>query len=349
MSDTAAPAQSAPQQNAPAPAQGSPSGESNAFKPSPSTVAAFEGEQPKPGQQRGPDGKFAGQPGAEPPKPKSGRERLADLVDDEGNVTLKLNGKPTKMSIDRALAEMEVEFAGKQRFTEADKRAKQAEQLLAAFEKDPDAVFRARGIDPHEWAKRKAWEAIQREEQEAALTPEQRQLREYENQLRTREQTIQQAEQERQEAELQQHNERYSATLMEHGPASLKAVGLPVDHPGAIDALKQNLRPFIEAGHGITPETVRLAAEQARDDLFELATPILHASPEEFVSRFGKDADAFLNRLRKYDLEQYEKRRSGGAPVLPSQAQPVTQKQPEPQRYMTEAEWKAEQRKRGFL
>lgn len=349
---------------APAPSNGAPAGTTQAPADTvqndglPKEVAA------EAGKARGPDGKFASTKPAEPPKPKSAKERILEMVDDEGNVTLKLFGKATKMPFERALSQFEIDGAGRQRFTEAQKLKDQAEQRMRLLAERPDEALRQAGLDPEAWAESLIAAKVQRMQAQQQLTPEQ--------QLdMVRQEAAEQIQAEREQLAqyfrdqaVQQQAQTQAPILEQHIPKALDEVGLSKSVRG-LERLKTYLGDWIEDDQAITPEAILWAAQAAREEAqqdfqemtkgmnpmqaFEfLGKDNLKAwgeqlAAEDFLSLFGEKV---ADTLRRYDLDQYEKS------LASKNAPPPAQKQepaPEPRRYLTEAEYMSGLKRKGLL
>lgn len=289
---------------------------------------------PQQGRPRDELGRFAPRPGetqaqadargaAEAAAPKADPlEALRSRMDAEGNVSVKVRGKVQRVHISQVPALLETEFAGKQLFTEANRKAQEAEAALARLRSTPDEVLRANGIDPVEFA----YQQLERFVQQQQMTPEQRQALQFQQQLEQQRQAL---ENEKKSFEQQRYEAEQAALLplfTQHVPKAMETLGLPKTG-AALEHVVAYLRDAQEMGEPMTPDTIARAAEAARDELREQDLAVTKdMSDEQFAQWLGPER---LAKVTRYQVAQYEaKRKATAAPAQPAQAPAPTQAAP---------------------
>ncbi len=342
----AAPAASPAPAAAPAPSGGA------GGPPAPSRAPAGNGastRDPLPptgsaGPTRGPDGKFTGKPGEPAPEApvKSARDRLLERVDEDGNVVLKVHGKPTKMPWDQALAELEIGQGGKARFAEVDKRERALKEREERYDKDPLEYFKDRNLDPMQFIERHLQTQLQQAEQQAAMTPEQRAEAALAGERAKLQAEQDEWRQHQETAQEQAANEETGRLLMEHVPQAFQAAGLP-EVPEVIDTFKVELSRVLESGQPLTPEVIKYAAQATRDGA---RTMVRHFTGtlkgKALADELGPEV---VNELRRYELEEFRRAQNGGNLPPP----PKVSGEPRPVKgpYLSEREWKRQEREAG--
>lgn len=330
---TSTPAAPAPASTA---ATTTPSAASGATKP-----AAAGGSSPA----RGPDGKFlprSGEPAAETPNQDGPPETAA-----QRRIRLKVDGREEEFDEERVKAFAEMGLAGKKRFTELDQQRKEFEagrKELAEAETPEQFLAAAEKIGmPKDRALSLAYQLLSSTVSEQEMTPEQRAQAEFRREREAFEAEKRQQAESAAAEEQKQHETQYLTILNEHAQKALEAVGLPMVGPAA-DAFAGHLREAVEA-MGLTPESIRYAAEAARDDLRETHRALTSSlKGRALVDFLGPEVEA---EMRRYAIEQWKASRAQQGTPPPSKL-PAPEPKPAGPRFLSERELRDLQRAKGL-
>jgi hypothetical protein len=151
----------------------------------------------------------------------------------------------------------ELDRASFQKFQEAAKARKEVEDLLQQARTDPWALLQKAGVDPIQ----AAMERLQREVDQADMSPEQRAMAERDLALRQREAQISQWQQAQETAQVEQQRQQFVQHLDQQVPAAMERAGLPKS-PIAANYVARALGEMYDAG---IPLDFDVAAEVAKD------------------------------------------------------------------------------------
>ena len=232
-----------------------------------SEAAAAAPSAPETATNAGTEGQAAPEGGAAPQTPaerQRQRIELAKLADDD-EVVMVVDGKEVPLTAAEARRQIQSAAASTKRFQEAARARREADEILHAVTStlgDPRALYRelaSAGLSPRQIADT----FLQMEAEEAALTPEQRELRAMQAE---REQLL---EQRRQEAEQRQaaHVQRREQIFTRAFEAGLKDAGLDAAPDAVKDDVAWAFKALVEAaedeGRKLTRSEVANALKQA--------------------------------------------------------------------------------------
>lgn len=295
-------------------------------EPNGATGSEKPGPAPKPtgAQARANDGRYmpkvgeqAGAPAEKPEPPKE--EELFEL---------KVDDRVVKLTREQLLLRAQKADAADRRFMEASAKAKRAEELIAAFEADPEAALAKLGKDPA-----KILEGyLERKAREASLTPEQRELEATKRERDQLKKQMEAVETEKKAAAQQQLDERTAAQLTDTLLAKAKDYGLD-QNPQTLDQLCDIALELIE--YGIKPSADQLCQElihRQREHITARDTKVLANIPDAKLAEYL--GPAVIERIRKSSLAELPK------PGVVAQAKPREPKEKPPAKgYLSETEF----------
>lgn len=240
----------------------------------------------------------------------------------------------------------EIGGSGREKFHEAQKMREEAEAERALLKKDPWALLEKHGLNPDELAEQRMLALLEKQRRMAEMTPED-QARTHVQSEREKLQAEREAfEKHQYETQLQHEQGRILPVFTEHVPKALAAAGL-VDDKGApigpaSDLLRTYLQDAIDAGSGVTPETIQWAAQAARNDVNQMLQATTKGlKGQALVDFLGKDV---ANELRRHDRDEYLKKRNA-PPAAPKPTDAPAPKEPE-RGYMTLQEFERSMKQR---
>ncbi len=259
---------------------------------------------PKPsgGPVKGPDGRFVpkaaqveasgsseGEP-VDPPAPEPEKE-------EEELYELNVGGKVQKLTKAQVLLRAQKAEAADRRFMEAAEKIKKAEELIAAYEADPEAAYARAGKDPA-----KVLEAhLAKKAREATLTPEQLETEKLKRELDEYKSKFEKVETEKRTAAQQAMDEKTFTQLETTLLGAAEQYGLD-KNPQTLEQLCDIALELIE--YDIKPTADQICQElihrqkehiQARD-----AKVLSKLSDEKLVEYLGQDV---IDRLNKASLK----------------------------------------------
>jgi hypothetical protein len=211
-------------------------------------------------------------------------------------VKYKLDGKEVEEEVqfDELVSHYRKGKAADQRFQEAAKTRKQAEDILQAFQSNPAQAMKLLGVDAREFAE----DYLSKVLEEELLSPEQREAKTLKAELekyRKQEALQKEAEEKKKfETQVEAEKQRYSSLIMD----ALKFEGIP---PGAksVARMATLLEKSEDQGYDLTPK--------------EIASIVREEIQEEMMSVFGGLSEdqllqvipeSVLGNLRKADLKK---------------------------------------------
>lgn len=226
---------------------------------------------------------------------------------------VKVNGKEREFTEDELLQRASLAEAAQERFNEAAKLRRQAEQVIGKL-RDPKQVMTvlqdpALGLSKDAIrAQFEEWYAKEFIETEK-LTPEQKKIREQQAELEKYKQRDKETEEQKlkaqQEAMTAQAREQVQTQIIE----ALETGGLP-----KTNFTIRRLAYWMQRNHANGFDApVSLVVSQVKSEMETTLRDLVQASDGEVLVKLL--GDGVIQKLRKYDLEQLRKLRDGGAPV----------------------------------
>ena len=172
--------------------------------------------------------------------------------------------------------------AASKRMEEAAMSRKEAEQVLRIFKENPKEAFKILGRDARQFAE----QIINDELQEAMLSPQERELRDYKNKVQSyeseRRQAQEQYEKEQMEADINRHAESIQADII----GVLESAGLPKTER-TVGRIIYYMQSALQAGYNVTPKDV---VDQVKEDYRHDINSLLGGLPDEVLETFlGSD------------------------------------------------------------
>jgi len=172
--------------------------------------------------------------------------------------------------------------AASKRMEEAAMSRKEAEQVLRIFKENPKEAFKLLGRDARQFAE----QVINDELQEAMLSPQERELREYKNKVQAyeteRRNAQEQYEREQMEADINRHAETIQADII----GVLESAGLPKTER-TVGRIIYYMQSALQAGYNVSPKDV---VDQVKEDYRHDINSLLGGLPEEVLEAFlGND------------------------------------------------------------
>ena len=250
------------------------------------------------------------QTGQETPAETRARQRieLSKLADDD-EIVMVVDGQEVAMPAAKARQRWQQGESATKRYQEAARKTRDAEELLHAVAttiRDPKALHRelaGLGLSPRQMAE----EFLRIEAEEAALTPEQRRLRELESE-QERLLAEREAEAERRQVERVQYREQ---TFTRVFVAGLEAAGLAGAPQAVQDDCAWAFKELVEAAES---EGRKLS----KADIANAMKSAARARASHYAAHL--DEDAILARLTPELLAKYQAKATGAVPTLTPQA-----------------------------
>jgi len=168
--------------------------------------------------------------------------------------------------------------AAAKRMQEAGSKRKEAESVLRIMKENPEQAFKKLGLDPRQFAQ----QIIDRELEEAMLTPEQRELRDYKQRVAAYENERRRAEEEYRNQQMQQAIARETETIQRDIIDTLSNSGLPQNEK-TVSRIVYYMRAAHSAGHNVRPVDV---IDQVKQDYREDIRALMGGLPEEALNTF---------------------------------------------------------------
>lgn len=269
-----------------------------------------------------------------------GSEQDTPEVEDSAPKTykVKVDGEEVEVTEDELLRGYQMRKASDKRFAEANQARKQAEEFVRLLKTDPTKVLSHPSIG-HD-VKKLAEDYLLQEMEKEMMTPEQKQLQEYQQKLAAYEaqekKAREQYENQQKEAIRQRYQEDYNKQIVD----ALESSGLPkTEH--TVKRMIHYMANALEKGYELTANDV---VGLVRNDYIE-DTKSLYS---------GLDGDALIKilgdgvakKLRKHELNQFKKQ--GKQPPVQNQSSSPRSTGKEPQK-LSKDDWRKEiERKAGF-
>ena len=206
---------------------------------------------------------------------------------------LKVHGKELTLTKDELKLWAQKGFASQQSWEEAKRLRTEAESLAAA--NDPEAWFKAKGMDPIEWAAKQLIE-IDRLER---MTPAEKAAHEKEQRIRELEAAQKQREEQEQQKTLSEQTQAWETELKGTFEAALAQTSLPQSEQ-TLSTMATLYRDALKAGVEPSPAALARAAErQTRETMANL----VGAQPdiERLTQLLGPKV---IEAIRKHDVSR---------------------------------------------
>ncbi len=243
----------------------------------------------------------------EAPKPQGAPKPKAEAKEPEWH-EVKVNGQVRRYTTEQLRAKASLAEAAMEKFEKASEFAKKEAAFKEKLAKDPIAALLEQGLTADQvrqhmegWYKKSFIDP-------EMMTPEQRKIQEYEAKLAKYEEqektTAQQAAEEQERQQMDATREAAQKEIIQ----MLETSGLPKNR-FTVARLAFWQRQNLANGYEAPPDVL---VQQVKD---ERAGIIRHdfkeASIEQIQDVLGEDFDAFINKVRQYDLAQWKKKQQG--------------------------------------
>lgn len=243
---------------------------------------------------------------------------------------VKIDGQDLEVAEDELLQGYQTNKAAQQRFNEAARMRKQAEEFVRIAKTDPKRLLSHPdiGIDMLAFARDILAEQMEEEmlsPQEKELRNREKRLEEFERQQRSQEEALRASEVEKY---TKQYEEEYSNGIVE----ALQISGLPKS-PKTVAAIAKKMKEAMEAGFDVKPvDVVRFVK---RDYIEEIKSLFGSADADTILSMIGDDIST---KVVKGHLNKAKKGKT--IPQMTQATQPVTPKTTTKAKPMSRDEWR---------
>ena len=243
---------------------------------------------------------------------------------------VKIDGQDLEVAEDELLQGYQTNKAAQQRFNEAARMRKQAEEFVRIAKTDPKRLLSHPdiGVDMLAFARDILAEQMEEEmlsPQEKELRNREKRLEEFERQQRNQEEALRASEVEKY---TKQYEEEYSNGIVE----ALQISGLPKS-PKTVAAIAKKMKEAMEAGFDVKPvDVVRFVK---RDYIEEIKSLFGSADADTILSMIGDDIST---KVVKGHLNKAKKGKT--IPQMTQATQPVTPKTTQKAKPMSRDEWR---------
>lgn len=180
--------------------------------------------------------------------------------------------------------------AAQKRMAEAANMRKEAAQVMQMFKENPREAFKALGMDPAQFSQ----QYIQEQLEDAMLTDEQRELREYKRQVEAHEARSRQAQEEYQREQLAAEQAQYTEDLQNQIQNTLDSANVPKT-AHTMSRIAYYMQGALANGFKeVTPQDV---IEHVRNDyLADIKLLMSGLKDDQYEAFLGKD---FINKIAK--------------------------------------------------
>lgn len=207
---------------------------------------------------------------------------------------VKVDGQEMEVPEDELIRGYTHGKAAAKRMEEAAMTRKEAEQVLRIFKENPREAFRLLGSDARQFAE----QVINEELQEALLSPQERELRDYKRKVEEYESQRRQAQEEYEKQQMEAEIARQTETIQNEIIATLDTAGLPKTER-TVGRIVYYMQAALQAGYNVTPKDV---IEQVRADYKHDLNSLLGGLPEDALEAFlGADV---VRKIAKSTVKQ---------------------------------------------
>ena len=172
--------------------------------------------------------------------------------------------------------------AAAKRMEEASMTRKEAEQVLRIFKENPREAFKLLGTDARKFAE----QVINDELNEALLSPQERELRDYKRRVEEYESESRRAKEEYDRQQLEAQIAQQAANIQTEIIGTLETAGLPKTER-TVGRIVYYMQAALAAGYNVTPKDV---VEQVRNDYKADIQALMGGLPEDALEAFlGQD------------------------------------------------------------
>ena len=172
--------------------------------------------------------------------------------------------------------------AASKRMEEASMTRKEAEQVLRIFKENPREAFKLLGTDARKFAE----QVINDELNEAMLSPQERELRDYKRRVEQYEAESRRAKEEYERQQLEQDIARQTESIQNEIISTLETAGLPKTER-TVGRIVYYMQSALAAGYNVSPKDV---IDQVRADYKADLASLLGGLPEDALEAFiGSD------------------------------------------------------------
>ena len=213
-------------------------------------------------------------------------------------LTIKTDGREEELDEEDVIKLAQLGRASNKRFQEAAQMRKQAENFISLLQKDPLKVLSDPSINVN--VREFAEQYLLREIEKETLSPEQRQIAEYEEKLRAIDDEKKTAKEQQETEERDQLRIQYSQEYEGQIQDALSSTGLPRTH--------FTVRRMVEymttaLNNGIDLPAKNVAALVRQDYLSDMNSLIGHYEGDQLIAMLG---DGVANKIRLADLARLE-------------------------------------------
>lgn len=168
--------------------------------------------------------------------------------------------------------------AAAKRMEEAALSRKEAEQVLRMFRENPKEAFKLLGRDARQFAE----QVINDELQEAMLSPQERELRDYKRKVEEYESQSRRAKEQYEREQMEADIARQAETIQGEIISTLESAGLPKTER-TVSRIVYYMQAALQAGYNVGPKDV---IQQVREDYKHDLNSLLGGLPEDALEAF---------------------------------------------------------------
>lgn len=207
---------------------------------------------------------------------------------------VKVDGQEMEVPEDELIRGYTHGKAAAKRMEEAAMSRKEAETVLRIFKENPREAFRLLGSDARQFAE----QVINDELQEALLSPQERELRDYKRKVEEYESQSRQAKEQYEREQMEAEIARQSESIQQDIIGTLESAGLPKTER-TVGRIVYYMQAALQAGYNVTPKDV---VEQVRNDYKHDLNSLLGGLPEDALEAFlGADV---VRKIAKSTVKQ---------------------------------------------
>lgn len=223
---------------------------------------------------------------------------------------LKSNGKEREVTDEAELVRLaQLGLGANEKFEQAAKTRKQAEQVLELLQTNPAEALKRLGMDVRKMAEDYLYQEIQAEQ----LTPEQKKVKDMETELEKYRAEKAETERKTREDHITKLQAQYEVSIQDNIIKSIEHYKLP-NNPRTMARIAEYMAKALENGYMADPMDV---APRVRADLeTEHKAMYSQYGVEDLLKIIGEDK---LKQIRQYEVNKVKTK----APVAPTQTQPV--------------------------
>lgn len=239
---------------------------------------------------------------------------------------LKSGGKEREVTDEQELVRLaQLGLGANEKFEQAAKTRKEAEQVLELFQKNPTEALKRLGIDVRKFSEDFLYEELQNEK----LTPEQKKMKEMEQELDKYKKEKEDVERRAQEERFQKLTSEYEASLQDGILKAIDQYKLP-KNPRTVARIAEYMAKAIENGYSVDPLDV---APRVRADLEEEHRSLYSQyAVEDILKLIGEDK---AKAIRQYEVDKVRAKAPQNPTKTEQVPQPSKNEEEKPKKHLT--------------